>query len=581
MAPRRRGKRPTVGPRGNGGGPLVRPLAKAGLVSSSTTLSHPRASLPAGVAAGNPPAGATLPRSTVPAASRSHAAAAASLTARQKSLASLLAGGTAGTLSATLTCPMEVVKTQLQSASRAVVTSGASAGGAVVAATPVRRSAISVARSIAATQGPAGFFRGLPPTLIGILPARATYFWAYSTVKGALGPALGDSSLVHVASAVAAGVVSNTITNPIWLLKTRMQLQAGALAAAEAAAAAGATSAVGAAVAPSATAAAAATATTAMTVTAVAAPVPVMASVATTAAAATPSAMAAGGGAVASSAAVSALPTLSVVKAAAGGGAGGVAAGTAATSLRTAAAAGATGAAGVAVKPYASYADGIRTIYRTEGIRGFYKGLTASYWGVTETALHFVVYEALKKRVAAHNVAAAPATGGAGREGADPTKAGQLSSLQLLCTAATSKLFASACTYPHEVIRTRLREQPLTVGGIPKYRSMIQAFRLIAREEGRAGLYAGVGPHLLRVVPNTALMFLVYESVMRAVDRAAVRRQELAVAADAAAAASASAAAAAAIRRRAPVPRAEGGAGRFLRGLRRRGGRLASSRFFA
>lgn len=94
-------------------------------------------------------------------------------------------------------------------------------------------------------------------------------------------------------------------------------------------------------------------------------------------------------------------------------------------------------------------------------------------------------------------------------------------------------------THSHEVIRTRLREQPLTVGGIPKYRSMIQALRLIAREEGRAGLYAGMGPHLLRVVPNTALMFLVYESVMRAVDRAAARRQEVAVAADAAAAASA------------------------------------------
>lgn len=135
--------------------------------------------------------------------------------------------------------------------------------------------------------------------------------------------------------------------------------------------------------------------------------------------------------------------------------------------------------------------------------------------------------------------------------------------------------------YSHEVIRTRLREQPLTVGGIPKYRSMIQALRLIAREEGRAGLYAGMGPHLLRVVPNTALMFLVYESVMRMVDRAAVHRQEVAVAADAAAAASAGAAAAATARRRAPVPRAAGGVGPFFGGWRRRGARVASSRFFA
>lgn len=110
---------------------------------------------------------------------------------------------------------------------------------------------------------------------------------------------------------------------------------------------------------------------------------------------------------------------------------------------------------------------------------------------------------------------------------------------------------------------------------------MIQALRLIAREEGRAGLYAGMGPHLLRVVPNTALMFLVYESVMRMVDRAAVHRQEVAVAADVAAAASSGAAAAATARRRAPVPRAAGGVGLFLGGWRRRGARVASSRFFA
>lgn len=132
--------------------------------------------------------------------------------------------------------------------------------------------------------------------------------------------------------------------------------------------------------------------------------------------------------------------------------------------------------------------------------------------------------------------------------------------------------------HSHEVIRTRLREQPLTVGGIPKYRSMIQSLKLIAREEGRAGLYAGMGPHLLRVVPNTALMFLVYESVMRAVDRAATRRQALAVAADTAAVAAAGAAAAAAARSRLQPPRAAAAGVASLGGGRRR---VASSRFFA
>lgn len=49
-----------------------------------------------------------------------------------------------------------------------------------------------------------GFFRGLPPTLVGIIPARATYFWAYSTSKAALNPTLGDSTLTHILSGIAA-----------------------------------------------------------------------------------------------------------------------------------------------------------------------------------------------------------------------------------------------------------------------------------------------------------------------------------------------------------------------------------------
>ena len=48
---------------------------------------------------------------------------------------------------------------------------------------------------------------------------------------------------------------------------------------------------------------------------------------------------------------------------------------------------------------------------------------------------------------------------------------------------------------------------------------MIQSIKLIAREEGRAGLYGGLGPHLMRVVPNTAIMFLSYEILSKEVPR--------------------------------------------------------------
>lgn len=41
----------------------------------------------------------------------------------------------------------------------------------------------------------------------------------------------------------------------------------------------------------------------------------------------------------------------------------------------------------------------IQNIYRRSGVSGFYKGITASYFGISETVVHFVIYEALKAKI--------------------------------------------------------------------------------------------------------------------------------------------------------------------------------------
>lgn len=308
----------------------------------------------------------------------------------QRQFASLVAGGIAGSFSATLTCPMEVVKTHLQ----------ASKGGSAIALTA--KGPFSVARNIARIEGMRGFFRGLVPTLIGILPARATYFWAYSTTKSSLSAQFGENPLVHVLSAAAAGISSNTLTNPIWLMKSRVQLQAGASTA---------------------------------------------------------------------------NPMV-----------------------------------------YRGYRDAMVRIFREEGLGGFFKGLSASYWGVTEGALHFVVYERIKAKLVEENKRRI-ARGDFLRKNQSASDPERLTSVQYLTAAAVSKLLASAATYPHEVVRLRMREQPKFIGAVPKYRGMIQSLRLIAREEGRQGLYAGMGTHLARVVPNAALMFFTYEVVVKWIEK--------------------------------------------------------------
>ena len=76
----------------------------------------------------------------------------------------------------------------------------------------------------------------------------------------------------------------------------------------------------------------------------------------------------------------------------------------------------------------------IRQIAREEGIRGFYKGLSASYLGVTEGTIQWVLYERLKRMTA-------------GTEG----KGGLQEWAGMLCSAGTAKCVASLITYPHEV----------------------------------------------------------------------------------------------------------------------------------
>eukprot|EP00586_Coscinodiscus_wailesii_P019080 CAMPEP_0172517844 /NCGR_PEP_ID=MMETSP1066-20121228/288360_1 /TAXON_ID=671091 /ORGANISM="Coscinodiscus wailesii, Strain CCMP2513" /LENGTH=313 /DNA_ID=CAMNT_0013300029 /DNA_START=366 /DNA_END=1307 /DNA_ORIENTATION=+ len=301
------------------------------------------------------------------------------MTAGQMKLFNLLSGGVAGTFAACLTNPLEVVKTQLQSSSTSTTAHGglASAHGKPLA----------IIKKIVETDGLPGFFRGLRPTLIGIIPSRSVYFYAYEQTKRAVNPIFREGSVGNaIVSGLAAGVAGNTLTNPIWLVKTRMQLLADSSAG---------------------------------------------------------------------------------------------------------------------QKVYTGYRDAVSTILREEGVGGFYKGLSASYWGCAEGCVQFVIYEKVKKSLLEKTNAERAA------KGLPPVK--KLPKLVYFSSAALAKCVAAVTTYPHEVARTRLREQARN--SVFKYNGMWQAIGLIAKEEGRRGLYAGMGMHLLKVVPNSAIMFLTYEVV--------------------------------------------------------------------
>lgn len=80
-----------------------------------------------------------------------------------------------------------------------------------------------------------------------------------------------------------------------------------------------------------------------------------------------------------------------------------------------------------------------RYVYQTEGIRGFYRGLTASYAGISETMICFLIYEALKKKLAEGQLTS-PST---------EMEKGPSDFLGLMLAAAFSKGCASCIAYPH------------------------------------------------------------------------------------------------------------------------------------
>lgn len=56
---------------------------------------------------------------------------------------------------------------------------------------------------------------------------------------------------------------------------------------------------------------------------------------------------------------------------------------------------------------------------------------------------------------------------------------------------------------------------------VPRYRGFVHGVSTIAREEGAAGLYRGLGPTLLKISLNQSMRFAAYGEIRAALDRVA------------------------------------------------------------
>jgi solute carrier family 25 folate transporter 32 len=152
------------------------------------------------------------------------------------SFAPLIAGFSGGVTSTSLLLPLDVIKVRLQVSEN---------GDNVRRAGGVKRrlGAMRIFRGIIKHEGLAGLYQGWTPAVIGSAVSWGGYFYLYENFKQQLvtyklqssatpvSPEALRENSTHLNSAdnfflaCASGACMVALTNPIWLIKTRMQLQ--------------------------------------------------------------------------------------------------------------------------------------------------------------------------------------------------------------------------------------------------------------------------------------------------------------------------------------------------------------------
>uniref|UniRef100_M3YPV8 Solute carrier family 25 member 25 n=1 Tax=Mustela putorius furo TaxID=9669 RepID=M3YPV8_MUSPF len=145
---------------------------------------------------------------------------------------------------------------------------------------------------------------------------------------------------------------------------------------------------------------------------------------------------------------------------------------------------------------YSGMLDCARKILAREGVAAFYKGYVPNMLGIIPYAgIDLAVYETLKnawlQRYAVNS--------------ADPGV------FVLLACGTMSSTCGQLASYPLALVRTRMQAQA-SIEGAPEV-TMSSLFRQILRTEGAFGLYRGLAPNFMKVIPAVSISYVVYENL--------------------------------------------------------------------
>eukprot|EP01116_Phalansterium_solitarium_P000266 TRINITY_DN10168_c0_g1_i1.p1 TRINITY_DN10168_c0_g1~~TRINITY_DN10168_c0_g1_i1.p1 ORF type:complete len:310 (-),score=41.41 TRINITY_DN10168_c0_g1_i1:19-948(-) len=157
-------------------------------------------------------------------------------------------------------------------------------------------------------------------------------------------------------------------------------------------------------------------------------------------------------------------------------------------------------AVGLHQHAYAGGWSALTSIYRENGIRGFFQGTKAACIRMTVASpTQIVSYEITKRQLLSYGMA-------------DDVR------LHLVASLIAGAMLAVALN-PFDVVTTRLYNQQIEVGKPPIYLGWIDCFVKTFRVEGFVGMYKGLFPHYVRLAPHTILLFVFLEQFRKLADR--------------------------------------------------------------
>lgn len=133
---------------------------------------------------------------------------------------------------------------------------------------------------------------------------------------------------------------------------------------------------------------------------------------------------------------------------------------------------------------YTNLFQGLYELYQKEGAKGLWSGTIPSLLLVSNPAIQFMVYESLKRNM---------------------TSKGQFDIYTAFLAGAVAKAIATTVTYPVQLVQSRLRAGT----GLKPLVKDIKA--------KPSTLFRGLESKLLQTVMTAALMFLIYEKLVRLV----------------------------------------------------------------